>query len=117
MHVVLASSMLDEGVDLDEGIRVQQRVNALSGGLAPGLAQFPEAGPVPRVVSGLTHGVELVAARVRHGSAKCESVHQQEGYSTNPFQFLMYSTNVLLSPCSRRCWGVKGGLSGSYSGS
>jgi hypothetical protein len=31
VHVVLASSMLDEGVDLDEGIGIQQRVNALAG--------------------------------------------------------------------------------------
>ena len=103
VHVVLAGAMLYEGVDLDEGIWVQQRVDAFAGRLASGLAQLLQAGSVARAVSSLPHGVKLVAARVRHGSAKCESVHQQDGYSTNPFQFLMYSTKVLLSPCSRRC--------------
>tara|TARA_B100001079_G_scaffold6897_1_gene5816 strand:- start:49 stop:204 length:156 start_codon:yes stop_codon:yes gene_type:complete len=38
VHVVLASAVLDEGVDLDEGIGVQQCVDALSGGLSPGLS-------------------------------------------------------------------------------
>jgi len=96
VHVVLASAVLDEGVDLDEGIRVQQRVDALSGGLAPGLSQFPEAGPVPGAVSGLTHGVELVAARVRHGSAKCEPVHQQDGAKSRECVGRVLAEQVLL---------------------
>ena len=79
VHVVLAGTVLHEGVDLDEGVGVQKRVDAFAGGLAPGLSQLPQAGAVTGALRGLPHGVELVAARVRHGSAKCESVHQQDG--------------------------------------
>jgi hypothetical protein len=62
VHVVLTGAMLHEGIDLDKGIWVQQRVDAFAGGLASRLAQLPEASPVTWAVSGLPHGVELVAA-------------------------------------------------------
>ncbi len=84
VHVVLAGAVLDECVYLDEGVGVQQRVDALAGRLAARLAQLPEAGPVARALRILPQGVEFVAARgARHGSAKCKPVHQQDGQESS----------------------------------